>query len=254
VLGAQAAGAQSDVYSAVSRDSRQINDLIVGKGLAEIALRPPAAKRAQPKPARRPARPARNKPKGAPAPAPEPEPEPEVVPATRPAGTTLFRPVAQSLMPRMLASQFSTNAQERQLMEQVFSQCLQFYEDRAREQNVPLHDVASATSYFININYLVYSDGRGMTAQQFAALKNMIRSNLASSEKFQAMSHREKQELYEMLSIIGSFVMAGYTLAEQQGNQQAQAAIRQVAEQALGAALGAPISRVSFTDQGVQIR
>ena len=177
---------------------------------------------------------------------------PANIPVSNP-GTT-FLPVASTILPQQLADSMAKTPADRERIEKVFMEMLGIYEEAATRSGAWSNDVARATSYLINSSYHVYTDGRGMSDRQFAAMRDAIRAALLEDNEFQRLSMREKQIIYEDFAISGSFVMFGYQVAQKQGNAKALAELRAMAKQNLERVLGAPADKISFTDAGIQYR
>jgi hypothetical protein len=165
---------------------------------------------------------------------------------------TVFHQTQPPFVPQKLAARLGKTAQERQYIEGVLTKCLTFYTDTARQKGVPLNDVALALNYFISTNYFVYSHGRGPTAKQMSATRDLIRANIAEDDSFQRMSDQQKQEAYETLIVLAGFVDLGYgTTQGKDANAAAQ--FRDMAKYNLETLLGEPIDKIHFTDSGLTI-
>jgi hypothetical protein len=118
---------------------------------------------------------------------------------------------------------------------------------------VPLNDVALALNYFISTNYFVYSLGRGPTAGQMSATRDMIRANMVQDQAFRQMSDKQKQEAYETLIVLAGFVDMGYGTSKKNGDTGAAEQFRQMAKYNLETVLGVPIDKIHFTDNGLEL-
>lgn len=168
-------------------------------------------------------------------------------------GTTTFRPVGGTIFPQQLAAQFAKTPQDRQELEQLFMKCLNLYEDKARSNGGEVHDVARAMTYFVNINYATVK-GVPLSESQFNAMRDEVRTGLLNDDKFQAMSAREKQKMYETMAVMASYVMIGYSDSETKGDAKGLQLFREIAKENLEKLLGVPLSRVRFTDKGLDLK
>lgn len=167
--------------------------------------------------------------------------------------TTTFRPVAGTIVPQQMAAQMTKTPQERQELEQIFTNCLNYYKEIANANNVVLNDVARATSFYIEANYMIYAGKQGLTPEQGKGLRESVRAALSKDANFQTMSAREKQKMYETSAIMGAYVVIGHDLAEKKNDRKAATEFQQLAKENLEKLLG-PIDKVSFTDNGVEFK
>lgn len=168
-------------------------------------------------------------------------------------GTTTFRPIGGTIMPQQLAAELTKSPQDRQELEQAFVKCLNYYKEIANANGVVLNDVARASSFYIEANYMVYSGSQGLTPEQGKGLRSSVTAALGEDAKFQAMSAREKQKMYETAAIMGAYVINGHDLAEKKNDRKAAAEFQQLAKENLEKLLG-PIDKVSFTDNGIEFK
>jgi Family of unknown function (DUF6683) len=166
---------------------------------------------------------------------------------------TTFQSQQPPFVPEQLAQKLGKTPQEKQYIEGVFTKCLTFYTDTARQKAVPLNDVALALNYYLSTNYFVYSNGQGPTKDQMSATRDMIRANMAQDDAFRKMSDRQKQETYETLIVLAGFVDLGYGTAKQRGDANAAAQFREMAKYNLETMLGAPIAKIHYTTDGLSV-
>lgn len=163
---------------------------------------------------------------------------------------TVFRSVADSIVPKKLAAQASTPEARRKLAE-LFAICLSDHKSRAQKAGTPLNDVTRAISFFIATAYNVAANAR-LTAAQVEALRADVRQFLQTNQDFQAASDRQKQETYETMVILGEYVALGYVIGLQQKNQEIQRAFQDVAKDQLERFLGTSVKSLKFTEQGIE--
>lgn len=168
--------------------------------------------------------------------------------------TTIFRPVSSPFVPQQLAAQLGKTAEQRQAFTRSFMEALKLYEDAARDQGVPLHDVARATTFLFITSYYAYAGGHPLTDKQAVALREQLQNALGEDRQFQSMSDRDKQQMYETMAIMGGFVMITKTAADERGDKEASGEIRQFAKQNLEGLLGVSAERLAFTDHGLEIK
>lgn len=167
------------------------------------------------------------------------------------AGPTTFNPVAPMLAPHQLAAKVPA---ERKETEEFYAGLLQTYREMLRERGLPENDVARAASFAVSVSYNVYSDGRFLTEQQLAGLREQMREVFSEDDEFQRLSDREKQELYESYAIIGMFLSSIYDGARKAGHQKGVEQMRHLARTHLQETFGAPAEQLAFTDDGVKYK
>jgi hypothetical protein len=173
-------------------------------------------------------------------------------PSSAPANTsTVFHPAQSPFVPQQLADRLGKTAEDKKFIEDTLTKCLNFYTDSARQQGVPLHDVARALNYYISTNYFVYSAGAGPSPAEMAATRDMIRANLTNDDTFRQMSDRQKQEAYETLIVLAGFVDLGYGTAKKTGDENTATQFRDMARHNLETLLGAPVEKMHFTSEGL---
>ena len=156
-------------------------------------------------------------------------------------------------VPQQLAERLGKSKRERQHIKGILTKCLNFYRDTAKQKGIPLHDVALALNYFISANYFVYSSGAGPTPEQMSATRDSIRANMVQDDTFRRMSDKQKQEAYETLIVLASFVDLGTGTAEKSGDTNAKAQFREMAKLNLETLLGTPIEKIHFTKNGLAL-
>lgn len=170
------------------------------------------------------------------------------------AGSTSFRPVAPSIMPREMAEELANTPAERARLEKMFSDLLENYRNRLRQAGGPQTDVARAASFLISASRSVYFDTQPMSMAQINALREHIREVFASDEKFQRASDRERQKMFETYAIVGAFIDAGFHIVKQAGDREGMRQWHEMARANFENMLGAPPEKVDFTLNGVEYR
>jgi hypothetical protein len=172
--------------------------------------------------------------------------------STRPApGATTFNPVAPSVAPQQLAAKVTA---ERKETEQFYAGLLESYREMLRERGLPENDVARAASFAVSVSYSVYSDGRFLSEQQLAGLREQMREVFSEDAEFQRLSDRDKQELYESYAIIGMYLSSIYDGARKAGHQKGVEQMRHLARTQLEETFGASAEQLAFTEDGVKYK
>ena len=180
-------------------------------------------------------------------------PQPVIVKRTFNLHDTSFTPVQGPFVPQQLARVLGGTSQERQSIQDTLTKCLDFYTESAKQKGVPLNDVSLALNYYLSTNYFVYSRGSGPTTSQMTATRDMIRQNLVQDTNFRQMSDRDKQQSYETLIVLAGFVDLGYGAMKQNSNDGGAEQFRDMARHNLETLLGAPISKIHYTDSGLTV-
>ena len=169
------------------------------------------------------------------------------------AGDTTFHSTQPAFVPQQLAARLGKTKQERQYIESTLTKCLNFYIDTAKQKGVPLNDVTLALNYYIGTNYSVYSIGAGPTLAQLNATQILIHDNLVHDDVFRRMSDKQKQEAYETLIVLAGFVDLGFGTLRKSGDAKSAEPFREMAKFNLETLLGAPIEKISFTNDGLVV-
>jgi hypothetical protein len=113
-------------------------------------------------------------------------------------------------------------------------------------------DTARAVGAFIMFNYYG-ATGRNLTFEQFKALVKQVRAIWATDPVYRGKTNREKQESYEFLVIMGSYISIGRTGAEQKREKEVLKLIEKMAKRNLQTLFGAPSSQLRFSNTGYEI-
>lgn len=188
---------------------------------------------------------------------PRPSTSPSSTPTTTPpvAGSTIFRPVAASIMPRQMARAMADTPDEQRRLEMMFSDLLENYRDRLKQAGAPSNDVSRAAAYLVTASYAVSQDERvTLDDGQLAALRRHLSEHFAGDETFQRMTDRERQELFEDYGITATWIDVGYNIVKRAGDREAMKQWREMARQNFAGVLGAPPEGVVFTAGGVRYK
>ena len=167
---------------------------------------------------------------------------------------TTFRPAGTPIAPAALARDLGRNPDERARLERAFSDLLENFRDNARRGGGEVNDVARSATYLIAASYSVYYDSEPLSPQAYAALREQVRQAFAEDPKFQQMSDRDKQRVFESYAIAGGWLDIGQSILKRRGDRQGVERWRQMARANLQNMLGAPPERVRFTPTGVEFR
>jgi hypothetical protein len=168
-------------------------------------------------------------------------------------GTTTFRAVAPSIMPREMAGELAATPAQRPRLEKLFGDLLSIYRERLRQSGGSQNDVSRAAGYLINSSYAVYSDAELSQAQYEALLRHM-REVYAADEKFRRASDRERQKMFETFAIVANWINVGFGTGKERGDREEMQKWRDIARANFENMLGAPPEQVMFTLNGVEYK
>jgi hypothetical protein len=176
-------------------------------------------------------------------------------PSSPAAGSTTFRPVAASIMPRQMALKLGDTPEEQRRLERMFSDLLENYRDRLKQAGAPLNDVARAAAYLVTASYGVSQAERAqLDDAQIAGLRKYLSRVFSEDETFQRMSDRERQELFEDYGITATWIDVGYNIVKQADDREAMKQWQEMARQNFVGVLGAPPEEVVFTADGIRYK
>jgi hypothetical protein len=171
---------------------------------------------------------------------------------TTTAGTTTFEPVGGPMAPARLAKDFAKKPGDRDKMQKFFAQLLETYKEILRNKGVPENDVARAASFAISASYGVLKQYLPADEREFDGVRAQIRQLFSTSEKFQRLSDRQRQELYEGYAIVGMFVSTVESLPPEKRDPAMVAESRRFARVYLEQLFGVPAEKLRLTAKGIE--
>jgi hypothetical protein len=169
-----------------------------------------------------------------------------------PSSRMTFKPVAKSLMVNELAASLTKDASARGQFVALFDDYLKAFDEQAKKDREPSHDVARAAAFFVLANYAV-ATGTELTDEQAEGTQSRFRAGLADNAGFARMSDRDRQRLYETLVILGSLPSSGLADAAEKADAKEAAVFRELARMNLQSLLGVPIKQIHLTHNGFRI-
>jgi hypothetical protein len=132
---------------------------------------------------------------------------------------------------------------------------LQAYQQAVTEEGLPANEPATAIAFFVVANYMVATGQNGDTSNKVdQAIYNQIRQALAQDAQFQTVTAEDRQSMIKDLGAIGAMIYLSALSAQEQGDTQSQAQLRQVAQTNLESFLAAPLSKIRLTENGIVIQ
>jgi hypothetical protein len=151
-----------------------------------------------------------------------------------------------SFTPEQSADGFSESDQE-------FA--LQAYRQAVTEEGLPADDPATAIAFFVVANYMVATGQNGDTSNSVdQAIYSQIRQALNQDTQFQMATTEEKRSMVQNLGSNGALIYLSALSAQQQGDTQTQAQLRQIAQSTLESFLNTPLNTIRLTENGIEIQ
>lgn len=172
--------------------------------------------------------------------------------ATSPAARLTFKPVAGNLMVTELADTLVNEPADRRQLAAAFTSYLRDFDEQARKDRKPSNDVARAAAFFVMVNYFA-ATGNEPTDAQADGADAVFRAGLAESEAFARLGDRDRQRLYEVLVILGTFPLAAAVQSAHTGKAAQEQMFRDFARELVTTLLGVPVEKIQLTATGFRI-
>jgi hypothetical protein len=166
-------------------------------------------------------------------------------------GSTLAPEQQNPAMPAKLAAQYPV--ERRAEFQKTFSEVLVGYQKIETQFGIPKNDIAGAVAAFVAGNYMAYRDV-DFPDQNFKPLVEQMRGIIGNAAGFAESSAAEKQETYEQLAIIGTFMALTRDGLKKQPNPQTSANMRKAAKGYLEQFLKTDADRVQITANGLVLK
>ena len=162
-----------------------------------------------------------------------------------------FAPVAGVAPARALASAYPPDQRAR--VEGLFKELLSGYHKLESQFGIPRNDVGGAVAAFLVGSYVAYRDV-DVPDQNFLRLVNQMRQVLASNADFARASDAEKQDIYEQMAILGTYMALTRMALKQQPDAQVERNLQRAAKGYLEQFLKTDADRVQLTESGLVLR
>lgn len=172
--------------------------------------------------------------------------------ATRPAAkpVPLTFDAGRPIAPSKLASSYP--ASHRSQAEQVFAQTLDGYRKIEAQFGLRRNDLGGALAAFVAGNYIAYRN-EPFPDRLFPPLVQQMQVVLQSSGTLENTSLGEKQELYENLAILGTYMALMREAVHKSPNDKLAATMKTTARGYLEQALKLDPDRMRLTEQGLVV-
>jgi hypothetical protein len=180
-------------------------------------------------------------------PAPKPAP---VQSAARPPAPLTFDPPSGPVAPARLARAYPTD--QRAKVEQVFGQTLQTWHGLESQFGLRRNDLGGALAAFVAGNYAAYRD-EPFPDQLFKPLVQQMQAVLRATGALERLDAAQKQELYEHLAILGTYMLLTREALQKAPDARIAANMKAAARGYLQQALQLDAQRMRLTDQGLVV-
>jgi hypothetical protein len=166
-------------------------------------------------------------------------------------GATRFQPTAQRLLVGTIVNSLVSDAAQRKALVELFDGAIRVYEDEGRRTGVD-HDIAGAMAFFIGAAYLVQHDGQEPDDAGIQLIASGLREQMSTAE-VAAISAVDKQKFYELMLVLGTFLMASRQQAVSDGDAATVASLKSAAGDALKGFLRLDPASFRITRNGLEL-
>jgi hypothetical protein len=166
-------------------------------------------------------------------------------------GATRFQPTAQRLLVGTIVNSLLKDAAQRQALVELFDGAIRTYEDEGRRTGLD-HDIAGAMAFFIGAAYLVQHDGQEPDDAGIQLIASGLREQMSTAE-VAAISAADKQKFYELMLVLGTFLMASRQQAVSDGDAATVASLKAAAGDALKGFLRLDPASFRITRNGLEL-
>lgn len=157
----------------------------------------------------------------------------------------------EPIAPRKLAASYPSNM--RGQTEKFFGEVLQNYHKLEKMLGVPRNDLAGAVAAFIAGSYTAYRD-QPVPDEYFAPLRRQMHDALVNAPEMHRADDAEKQEMYEQLAILGTYMALVQQGLKSKPDPALAAKTRDAARNYLQQFMKVDPQRLEITSTGLVIR
>ena len=162
-----------------------------------------------------------------------------------------FAPAGAPIAPRKLAQ--SSPEPSRAQAERFFAQTLEGYHQIESKFGLRRYDLAGAVATFVAGNYIAWRD-EPFPDEHFKPLVQQMRGALSGVSELRGASRAEKQEMYEQLAILGTYMALTREGLQQQPDPQLRASMKRAAKGYLQQFLQIDPERVRIDAHGLTVQ
>jgi hypothetical protein len=164
---------------------------------------------------------------------------------------TRFKPAKQRLLVGAIVDSMVADKAQRAQLVGAFETAIKMYEAEARKTGFQ-HDLAGAMAFFIGAAYMVHHDGVEPDEKGLELLAVALRVQMATAEVAK-ISSADKQKFYELMLVLGTFLIASYQQAANEHDAATVATLRAAAGEALQNFLNLDPAAFTITRNGLEL-
>lgn len=168
----------------------------------------------------------------------------------RTASTVRFEPASAPIAPARLAQSYPAGG--RAQAQAFFTETLAGWHRIEAKFGLPRNDLAGAVAAFVAGNYIAYHD-EPFPDRHFKALVAQMREAIDDADALRRSSNAEKQELYETLAILGTYMALTREALQKAQDPKLAAQVRAAAHDYLRQFLNVDAARLRITASGLSI-
>lgn len=151
-----------------------------------------------------------------------------------------------------LAKKMSNSPEDERKTEAGFINAVTFFNKVMKEKGYPTNDLAHATTALF-VNCVGVYSGKDATQRQRDGIYNAFKEYYETSEYFQSLTNKQKQENYELTALMWATVYVNDSIAVEKGDKASRKRAKDTAETMMDEFIGAKINKVRLTDDGFEI-
>jgi len=162
-----------------------------------------------------------------------------------------FKPKKQRVLVATIVNNLVADPAQRTALIEMFDGSLKAYEVEARKIGFE-NDLAGAMAFFIGAAYMVHHDGLEPDEHGIELLAVGLREQMATAE-FAKVSALDKQKFYELMLVLGTFLVVGHQQAVNDGDTATATSLKAAAGDALKGFLKLDPASFKLTANGLEL-
>jgi hypothetical protein len=174
--------------------------------------------------------------------------ESKALPATP---ASKFKPAGKRLLVPTLATSLSTDPEQQKVLRQVFEAGLKEYEKEAAREGL-VNDLAGAMAFFLGTAWYVLHDGQDPDEDGLTLVARQLQQ-LFDTPEMRKIADAEKQQFYELLVGMATWLGVTWQAAAQSDDQALKAQLKDAANGIIKGYFKLEPSRVRITAAGLEL-
>ncbi len=162
-----------------------------------------------------------------------------------------FKPRKQRVLVATIVNNLVADPAQRKALIEMFDGSLKAYEVEARKIGFE-NDLAGAMAFFIGAAYMVHHDGQEPDEHGIELLAVGLREQMSTAEVAK-VSALDKQKFYELMLVLGTFLVVGHQQAVNDGDTATATSIKAAAGDALKGFLKLDPASFKLTANGLEL-